>query len=230
MQAVVDEASTLPVFGGIYYPSEAARYLRVGSAWSEDGAPGVATLARWTRDWIAAVRPATPRRRLWLFFEELVSLRIVAALRASGVRQPEIRQTEEQLREAVEAPRPFAAEQLWEEEGWLLGPLSEQPVWKSRRGQAALEFVRSRVIPSNGLKFDEESRVAVAWEPVAGITLKPKMQFGASCIDGTRIPTRAIHNSMIAGDRPERLAASYRVSLEEVLAAYNWECLLADAA
>lgn len=225
--AATDASPARETSGGIYDPPEAARYLRAGSSWAGKYSLDSGMLIRWIRRGLASPEIADlPGRELLLGFQDLVSMRVIAALRASGVGWREIRKTEQWLQETKSVRWPFATEFLWTGQGDLFAEWAERLVSGSRHGQAALDLLHEYVIPVSGLLFSDESGLAVCWEPVAGVTLDPLVQFGAPCIKGTRIPTRSIFGMIEAGDSPERVARSYGISQEELQAVYDWEQLL----
>lgn len=215
-------------FGGIYDPPEAARYLRAGSPWAGNYALSSSKLIRWIRGGLAPPEVKQAQgNELLLEFNDLVSMRVIMALRAEGVSWPEIRKTEGWLRETRGVNWPFATELLWTGQGELFAEWADRLVSGSRHGQAALDLLKEYVIPVGGLLFSDETGMATSWEPVVGVTLNPMVQFGAPCIKGTRIPTRTIYGMIRAGDLPDRIAESYEITGEELQAAYDWESLLA---
>lgn len=227
MPTLIDDPLAPQAFGGIYEVPEAARYLRADPARPNDYSPGSATLIRWIRRGLASPALArTPGRDLLLDFEDLISMRVITALRASGVGWWEIDRTEQWLREVKGIRRPFATERLWMGQGELFAEWEEHLVSGSRHGQAALNLLREYMTRVKDLQFSEESHLAISWEPVPGVVLRPQVQFGAPCIKGTRIPTRSIHGMIAAGDAPEWVAEAYEISIQDVEAAYGWESQL----
>ena len=227
MSMLVNDPSAPSAFGGIYDVPEAARYLKAGSTWAGADSLHSQKLVRWIRRGLASPELAeVPGMKLLLGFEDLISMRVIAALRASGVKWREIHQTKQWLRDVRGILWPFATEFLWTGQGELFAEWTEHLVSGSRHGQAALDLLRDYVIPVSGLLFSDESGLAISWEPVAGVMLEPQVQFGAPCIKGTRIPTRTIYGMIEAGDSPEWVAEAYKISTSEVQAAYDWESLL----
>lgn len=165
--------------------------------------------------------PGTPGHELLLAFEDLVSLRIVAALRAAGVGFPRIHAAEHKLRELTGHRRPFATESLWTDTSDVFADFRGMLLAASRDGQLAMRLMQEHLIPVHGLTF--VSGIASSWAPVRSVVMRPDMQFGAPCIDGARIPTRALWNSWRGGDSVGLLSSSYSVSAEEVEAAISWE-------
>ena len=214
-------------FTGIYDPPEAARYLKAST-----DAAGILTLdstklIRWIRRGLASQDLADlSGHELLIDFEDLVSMRVIAALRVAGVSWSEIRRTNRWLRDEMGVERPFATELLWLGQGQLFSEWTRQLVSASRHGQMALDLLWQYLIPVHGLMFDEASGLASSWEPFEGIVLEPRVQFGAPCIKGTRIPTRAVAGMIEAGDAESWVADAYGLSLDEVQAARDWESRL----
>ena len=172
MSMLVDDPSAPSAFGGIYDVPEAARYLKVGSQWARAYSLPSQKLIRWIRRELASPGLTEVHgMKLLLGFEDLVSMRVIAALRASGVSWREIREMEHLLREIRGVPWPFATEFLWTGQGELFAEWTKHLVSGSRHGQAALDMLREYVMPVNGLVFGDESRLAISWEPFAGVVL-----------------------------------------------------------
>ena len=113
--------------------------------------------------------------------------------------------------------------------GHVFAELWEGLVAASSSGQLAFDIMRKYLIPVSGLTFDEETRMANSWEPVAGVILEPDVQFGSPCLKGTRIPTRTIAGMVEAGDAEDWVAKAYKISPIEVRAACDWESRLRAA-
>ncbi len=183
-------------------------------------------LLRWVRAGLTSPDLAdVPGNALYLTFQDLISMRIIAALRAAGVAFPRIRAAEAWLRGQTGQARPFASEALWTARAHVFAGFRDSIVAASKGGQIAMEFVRDELIPLSGLIYRDG--IAATWEPRAGVLLDPLVQFGAPCVRGTRIPTRVIWGMIEAGDTPESIADAYDIALEEVCAARDWENSLA---
>ena len=227
MTTTAHDTTPAPVFEGIYDVPEAARYLRAARRGRVAYNVGTVGLIRWIRSGLASLDLVDVHgNELLIGFEDLISMRVIAALRAAGVGWRDIRETERWLRETTGALRPFATETLWTGQGELFADWSQRLVSAALHGQLALDLLRQYLIPIHGLKFSTASNMAVAWEPFDDVVLDPLVQFGAPCIKGTRIPTRTICGMIEAGDSPAWVAGAYGLSEDEVLAARVWESRL----
>jgi uncharacterized protein (DUF433 family)/DNA-binding transcriptional MerR regulator len=214
-------------FEGIYGVPEAARYLLASRNARDVYRVKSRHLVRWIRRGLALPTLAeVPGREMLITFQDLVSLRVIAALRSAGVSFPKIRAAHEWLRQHTEEPRPFATEVLWTERSEVFTELQERLIAASRHGQLAMEMLRQYIIPVHGLTFGED-RVATCWEPTDGVLLHPLIQFGSPCVKGTRVPTRTVWGMVEAGDPPQMVAESFRLTMEDVDAALRWEESLA---
>ena len=230
MTTIVSNYDSSVDFEGIYDVPEAARYLRASAHGSPIYPMSSTKLIRWIRRGLASPDLIDlPGNELLIAFEDLISIRVIAALRTAGVRWGEIHRTEQWLRHKTGHLRPFATEHLWMGQGQIFVDWTEKLISASRNGQLALDLLRDYLIPIHGLRFSEVSRLASSWEPVDGIVLQPMVQFGSPCIKGTRIPTRSIFGMIEAGDSFELVAQAYRLSQEEVQGAYDWESSLRAA-
>lgn len=230
MTTFVVDSQRSPSFAGIYDVPEAARYIK--GALNADVVYPVQSskMIRWIRRGIASPDLVnTPGRELLIEFEDLISLRVVLALRAAGVKWRDVDRAEDWLRENTQARRPFATEALWTGQGHVFAELRQQLLSASSFGQLALDIMSDYLIPVHGLTFDDETHVASSWEPTSGVVLEPDVQFGSPCLKGTRIPTRTIAGMVDAGDAEEWVAQAYGISSVEVRAACEWESRLRAA-
>ena len=155
-------------------------------------------------------------------------MRVIAALRAYGVSWPAIYRSETWLREFTGHTRPFATDAIWTGKNEVFSRFKDMIINTSRHGQLAMDIIDEYLIPVSGLVF--EQGVAAIWEPQKLVLLDPDIQFGAPCISGTRIPTRAVWGMLSAGDTPELVSRAYQITPEELEAARIWEEALAAAA
>ena len=211
-------------YAGIYDVPEVARYIKATTDAELACSVSSAKLIRWIRRGVASPDLVNvPGTELLIAFEDLVSMRVITALRSSGVKWSEIDRTEEWLRDATGHDRPFATEYLWTGQGDIFVDWTERLLSGSRNGQLALDMLMDYLIPVHGLVFGEKTKVAASWEPITGIVLEPQIQFGSPCVKGTRIPARTVAGMVEAGDSVEWVAQSYGITDDEVLAACDWE-------
>ena len=227
MVTLARETISTPSPQGIYDVPEAARYLRATSYAEELYPVSSRKLIRWIRRELASPELSEVAGiELLIEFEDLVSMRVIAALRAADVSWREIRATNQWLRNHTGHQRPLATEFLWTGQGQIFVQWTQKLISGSRNGQVAFDLLREYLIPVHGLKFDSVSQVAISWEASDGVVLEPEIQFGAPCIKDTRIPTRTIVGMIEAGDSPHWVAQAYGISSEEVQAALDWESRL----
>ncbi len=183
-------------------------------------------LYAWIRlglEWDEPVRVSTRDRVVT--FEDLVRLRMIALLRARGLRYAAIRNAERYARELTGLPQPFVSEALWTAVSDVFMRFQDHLLSITREGQFAfpLETLRDFLTPVyHGLSFDAQGSAEV-WSPRRGVTIDPEIQFGAPCVTGTRIETEALWSFKEAGETPASLARLYRLKIEQVDAALEWE-------
>ena len=217
-------------FEGIYEIRDAASYINATMSTPGPYAINNRRLIRWIRQGLTL--PALSNvhgTKLTLSFEDLISLRVIALLRANGIGFPKIYQAERWLREETGAHRPFATEVVWTNSDEIFQLKGAELIAASLGGQYAMkEFFERRLWPVAGLDFDDR-KIAVAWKPASHIILRPSIQFGEPCILGTRIPTSALWALFKGGDSIEFLSDSYGVEQAKLLHAIEWEQRLEQA-
>lgn len=227
MNTIVDNPHSSNTFQGIYDVPEVARYLKAASYGQPLYPVKSYTLIRWIRKGLSSHDLIEiPGRNLLIDFEDVISMRVIAALRAAGVSWREITQAEKWLREKTSTQRPFATESLWTGQGEIFAEWTNRLISASKHGQMALALIRDYLIPIHGLSFSKDTSAATSWEPMNGVWLEPGIQFGAPCLRGTRILTRTISGMLEAGDSVEWLMKSFGLSPAEVDAARDWESRL----
>ena len=210
-------------FKGLYEMSEASLYLRASKEVDRCYRLDSTKLVRWIRKGLSDRNLADiSGADLLIGFEDLISLRIIAALRSAGISFKVIYDAEKWLRKISDHPRPFATEALWTEGSQIFVHMCDRLIAASRAGQMAFEHLKDSLIPVHGLAFDSHG-VVLDWEPREGVLLSPDIQLGAPCVKGTSIPTRAVWGMVEAGDSVEYVMSAYRLELEEVESAIEWE-------
>ncbi len=230
MTTTADPPRATPSYDGIYDVPEAARYLRASSHGAIVYPVSSTKMIKWIRRGVATPALATvPGRELLIEFEDLISMRAIAALRSAGVSWPAIHQAEQWLRRETQSERPFATETLWTGQRQIFVEWRKQLVAASSAGQLAFDLLMEYLLPVNDLVFSEETHMATSWEPSNGVVLEPAIQFGAPCIKGTRIPTRTVAGMIEAGDSAEYVARAFDQPIEAIEEACEWERLLRAA-
>ena len=218
MMNTSDETMSFPV--GVYDFTEAARYLKAARHGARLYPRTPRTVAGWFTRWSAdAELSESPGVGLPVTFIDLISMRLVAALRVSGAAWPKIHTAVAWLKERTETQYPLASKDIWHDEGWVKDICDLLYPAKTASNLTRLDFAElalEYILPEHGLTFDEKSGGAISWEINAGIVLHPLVQFGAPCIKGTRIPVYAIAGMVNAGDSAPSVAEDYRLPLEKV--------------
>ena len=219
-------------FKGIYLAPEAANYLnatlkRDVCIENQKRPIHSRNLIYWIRQGLT-----TPEIRnisgyqLTLSFEDLVSMRVIAILRAVGVSWNKIHRAEDWLRKQTNYPRPFAIERVWTETKEVFAEFHGGFIAASRGGQLPfnemigqyLQSVEDMIfVPHNGVK------VADSWTPHDDILINPKIQFGEPCIKGTRLRTRVISEYLLGGDTRSYLMRTFDLSAQQIDHAMEWE-------
>jgi uncharacterized protein (DUF433 family) len=219
----------------LYELSEASRYL---FATAPERPPHYVTVWRWARSGLAGQRERPVSGGL-ITFEELVSLRMVTALRLAGFSTQHVRQVHAWLKESTGYPRPFALRDLWVSETQVFVDMEQRLISATREGQYAMEFIRGWLRklrrPYDGfgeMEFAnvEGHDVALLWRSHPHVVMRPSIQFGSPCVEGTRVPTRSIWLMRLGGDSETLISRAYGLTSEQTKAALEWEQLLAEAA
>lgn len=226
----------MPDFAGIYEVAETARYLQATAFGKR---PAYQAVRRWTRSGLPyPTARSIPAKDLFLVFVDLVSLRMIVCLRQAGFSLQHIRKVHQWLQEAMKCDRPFAVRELWISESEVFINMERQWLSATRQGQYAMDFVKQWLSslgpPDRPLDMtftaSDGFSVASSWKPRPYILLDPLIQFGTPCIEGTRIPTRAVWSMVRGGDSPKAIARDYGVALDKIEAAIEWEQRLASLA
>lgn len=204
-------ASVLGV--GLYTVSEAGRIIEAPAGrvrqWVQKGlAPAPVHLAHGETTIIS--------------FLDLVSLRFVRRLR-ERLSMPKIRSAEDYLRREWHFDRPFAARPILTDGRSVLVALGgdlEKLTSADRKGQETLyEMIRRDL---EDLTYGDDGN-ANSWRVEAGVRIRPDVQFGTPCIDGTRVPTRSVYDQHLAGDNAELIAWTCGVTRRQVKTALEYE-------
>lgn len=221
------------MYEGVYELHNAGQYLYITAP---QRLPHYTTIYRWVRSGLpSAEAQALPKRELFINFQDLVSLRMIISLRIAGFSLQHVRRVHKYVKGITGHKKPFALRDLWisktdifiQMEGYLSA---------TKRGQYAMEFVKDWLqrirrpdIGDLDLTFVKSDRgeIASTWTPQPHVVLNPLIQFGAPCLQDTRIPTVAVWSMFRGGDTPETIAKGYNVPLFKVQSALEWEEKLA---
>lgn len=211
-------------YDGIYLPLEASGYL-LATMPMEAHPPTSRRIIRWIRHGLVAPeRRDTPGRELTITFEDLVTCQAVTVLREAGLSLDDVLRAERYFASLFGTARPFAHHDFWYSGSDVFGRVDGVLVAGSKNGQIAFNFIESWLARLNrSLGFSETSHQANCWQPVDGVTLRPNVQLGQPCVEGTRIPTSAIWSYVVAGDSPTFIANAYGLEVGQVERAVAWE-------
>lgn len=211
-------------YEGIYAPIEVSGYL-LATMPASQRPPTSRRIFRWIRDGLVA--PEHRRdvgHRLVIDFEDLVTCQAITIFREAGCTLSDIRHAEEYFAGQYKAQKPFAYQDFWYSNRDIFGRIGGSIAAGTRAGQLAFDFILGGLKKlSPRLGFHEYSRRADCWEPTDGVTLRPDVQFGQSCLEGTRIPTSALWSYAEGGDSVAFLARSFQITVDDVERAVAWE-------
>ncbi len=224
---IIKEAS------GIYIAPKAALYLT--ATLQKDIPSPVQRIPINSRNLINWVRTGlmTPELRniggheLILSFEDLISMRVIAALRSLGVTWHKIHVAEKYLRDKTGYRRPFAVKQVWTDTANIFAEL-ERSIFlaASRQGQIAIpELLGEYLQPVGDMTFEPHNKILVAstWTPHTDITLNPLIQYGEPCITSTRIRTRILAQMINSGDSLSYIENAFSLTELQINHGLEWE-------
>lgn len=194
--------------------------------------PSTYHLSQWIRHGMGWEEPfrVSSRDRV-ITFADLVRLRMIALFRSRGITYRAILQAEDYVRRLRRIPQPFLTEEMWTARSEVFVHFAGNIIAASRYGQIAFEKLMSGFLaPANhGLLFAAGGK-PVQWRPSPAVLIDPEIQFGAACVEGTRVETRSLWSLHQAGDSIEVLAEAFRLRKEQVTDALKWEQWLSNAA
>ncbi len=216
---------------GLYAATEIARFTVL----EFDGSTTTDRATRWLRDVVEDTDHTAGRADY--SFRALISVFTIAALRRQGLPMQRIRVAQKRLAEITEDSLPFARGALFTDGKSIFakldvdGQLSNLNIPGEARAQEAAqhaleEFLRSVEYADAATVYD---RTAESWAPARGVRVDPEIQFGAPCIEGTRIPTSTI-DRLVATSSIEDIAWEYEVDEQLVRDAVAFEQRYAAAA
>ena len=157
-----------------------------------------------------------------LSFEDLISLRVVGKLRAAGVELTNIKDAEIQLAKQWHVAKPFATGRFRTAYGAIVTALQEgeRPVAVSAAIQEILLELIQKDLKDVG--YDERDR-AHLWKASDFVLLRPDLQFGQPCVEGTRVTTRTVVQFIAGGESYEDLSQDLDVAIPKLRAAVRFE-------
>ncbi len=157
-------------------------------------------------------------------FLDLVSVAIVSELYRRQVAEVEIRSGVEYLRQRTGHERPLAHRTVTESlatsgVAWLAD--LDHGGWYDigKGGQGTFEEVVKLYL--RRLTYDDVG-VASIWRPAPLVVLDPRVQAGAPCLEGTRIPTEIVV-TMAEAEDAAIVASELNLSVEQIEAAVDFE-------
>jgi len=187
-------------------------------------------LHRWTRDGLAGgYLYGVKGRSQFINFLDLISLRLIAIMRANGMKHKDIQMAQQQLAERYDCDYPFARLELWtslpkdifvKEAGTLLSA--------NRHFQAAMDIFEGSLKPMRDLDFSIFNE-ASSWRPHENVIFDPQVQDGEPCLRGTRVSTQVLWAFNQAGDSVDTLSRFYGLPPKRIQDAIDWEKRIQEA-
>lgn len=172
-------------------------------------------------------------RRLFTFWD-LVTARVVSDLLGRKIPLRNIRDARDHLQTKVDTSWPLAHFAGLNRIAVVGRSVYVDPTgdgtWSDAtlRGQAP--FIEVAAPLMQRLEFEHEGGLASSWRPSDGVVLRPTVQAGAPCVEGTRIATAMLAGLRRQGETVEDLADDYELAPELVRHALRYEESLAQAA
>ena len=217
------ETKASPAYRGVYSSREAALYIRATMPGSLDFPKLNAWhLSRWLRAGLGtdAFRHSFYRPG-YVNFLDLISFRMVAALRAGGISHRSVKLAHDRLQWKKGWRHPFAMAPVWEGDSDTIDAIAE--IEDAVAVAQLLPFGEG----CHGLTFDLEG-TAADWSPAPGVLLAPRIVSGEPCIKGSRVATSTFWGGYQRGESMKILARAYGKSVAEAEAALAWERKLAE--
>lgn len=219
---------------GIYSVPEVALYTGLKPS----------TVNRWAfgyREYPGIVDPDLPQigRGKAISFLAMMELYLMSRFLDVGVRPEKFRVAAGEVARIKGMSHPFAFEHLQEyirEDGkdfYFRVEGVEEESWQKLTGRNKGNFAWDLVVRPYLHEVEFQNEYARRWFPADAsrlVVLDPAIQFGEPVIAGTRVPTALIAGQLQAGDSVDLLAEGYRLTLDQVMAAKEFEGRLDRAA
>jgi uncharacterized protein (DUF433 family)/DNA-binding transcriptional MerR regulator len=204
---------------GLYSISEASRLTRTHRN----------TVSSWVRMGLVSPLYHVPGQPRLLSFQDLISLFVVHRLRGLNVPMKTIKRAEQQLAAEWGVEKPFASNRIVSAHGAVMTALREGEQIVALTGafqEVFFDLIRKDL---KDVTHDAQMR-AKTWQPHSYVLLRPDVQFGAPCVDGTRITTKTIYGFIEAGENPQDIADDYGLTVKQITEVHQWEKSLGQAA
>ena len=219
MSSQVGNDADRVIGAGLYSVREASRLTRTHRN----------TVSSWVRSGVVAPVYQVPGEPRLLSFQDLMSLFVVQRLRDFKVPMKAIKRAEAQLAAEWGVDKPFATKRVVSAHSAVLAALNEGEQIVALTGAAQEIFYSLIKEDLKDVTHDAQMRVRT-WQPHSYVLLRPDVQFGAPCVEGTRITTRTISGFLDAGEDPQDLADDYGLTVKQVTEVHDWERSLGKAA
>ena len=173
---------------GVYDAAELAHLLGHDVDW----------VVRWSTP--SGGRPAIvpPTFERAFSFTDLVSFRTAQLIRSMGVSDQALRTGLAVLRVQTQSQHPLASRAILQQlatsgASFLADVAGEGYEDIGRAGQVFQDAVRIYLAK---IEFDPADE-PTAWRPADGVRIDPRIQAGAPCVDGTRIPTATVATMLV---------------------------------
>jgi len=211
---------------GTYSIPDAALYIYATTPDKDKFPLNTRHLYRWTKDGLAGgYLEGIHNQHMYINFRDLISLRVIAAMRAQGIRHREIIIAERELQKVFGWDYPFAMADFWVAKPDILMKIRGVFLSVSRHLQYAFDLINEYVKPVHGLTFDNVG-LSTTWAPYEDVLFNPQVQYRNPCITGTRVPTEVMWSFHDAGDSIETIAFAYGLQCNQIEHAIEWENLL----
>ncbi len=212
---------------GAYAPGEVARIAHIE--------PG--RLHRWLHGYRYQPRGKESRRsaplvqrpeQQTLTFLDLIEVCFVKAFLDHGVTMPTVRLVQEEAAREFGTTHPFCA-QRFETDGQTIvarhrDHAGVERLFDLKRRQFLVREVFNPLLKS--IDYDRLTKEARSWWPIGRnrpVVIDPARALGAALVSKSRVPTSVLYGAFLAGDDETTIADWYRVDLDEVLAAIEFE-------
>lgn len=216
-----DMATATLLGSGVYDADEVSRLLALP----------VKDIARWATPDRNGLPPlVSPTFDKAFAFVDLVSLAVASELSKRRVAEAEMRHGVAYLQKHSGHDKPLAHEDVVKTLATsgqaFIARLDGDQDWYDvgKGGQGTFNDIVG--IYLKHLAFDDFG-IAQRWKPAQYVVLDPRIQAGAPCVEGTRIPTETIAE-MAEADPPEFVAEDMDLAIEEVRAAIEFEAQLQE--